>query len=354
MDNFMKLKGDAKKSFLQSKYLYYRKFNLYVVLVASLASTTYFISDCQLFGRFAKETLFQRLFILIPLIVFLIVHSRCTNYVIMSIFTQFMAHMIMWCTIGAIYYLPIKTHASEGFIIMHIVFMACTFASPFWLSTFSHLGLFLNIIISHQFNHYENIDIMFSLGLPCVFGIIATNYVMCGVYFDTYTVKHQLEDSLVMDPLTKVYNRHKLPSIISGRKFTFDNSNTVSILMADIDFFKTVNDTYGHDKGDEVLKAVASVIKSCTRSNDYIIRWGGEEFVVIMPNCPIHEAVNVAERIRERVASTDNEVCPITISLGVAYYDGVNYENAISDADKALYEAKEAGRNKVVCRTTTE
>ena len=351
MNTFLRLTGDARKDFHQSKFMYYRKFNFYVVLVASLASITYFISDCQLFGRFAKETLPSRMFILLPLLVFIIVNAKCTNYIVMSIFSQFMAHMMMWCTIGAIYFLPIKTHASEGFIIMHIVFMASTFASPFWLSTISHCGVFLNIIISHQFNHYENLDIMFSLGLPCMAGIIATNYVMCGVYYDTYTVKHQLEDSLVMDPLTKVYNRHKLPSITSGRQFTFDNTETVSILMTDIDFFKHVNDTYGHDKGDEVLKSVAAVIKSCTRSNDYIIRWGGEEFVVIMPNCPIREAVNVAERIRERVEITENDVCPITVSLGVASYDGVNYENAITEADKALYEAKEGGRNKVVCGT---
>lgn len=348
MNTYLKLKGEERNSFLQSKFLYYRKFNTYVVLFASLASITYFISDCQLFGRFAWETLFQRLFILVPLTAFLIVNARCTNYKIMSIFSQFMAHMMMWCTIGAIYYLPIKTHASEGFIIMHIVFMACTFASPFWVSTISHCCVFLNIIVSHQFNHYENIDIMFSLGLPCMLGIIATNYVMCGVYFDTYTVKHQLEDSLVMDPLTKVYNRHKLPSIVNGRAFDFDNVDDVSVLMADIDYFKHINDTYGHDKGDEVLKSVANVIKGCTRSNDYIIRWGGEEFVVIMPNCPIEQAVNVAERIREKVAATDNGVCPVTISLGVARYDGFNYENAITAADKALYEAKESGRNRVV------
>lgn len=348
MNTYLKLKGEERRNFLQSKFLYYRKFNTYVVFFASLASITYFISDCQLFGRFASETLFQRLFILVPLTIFLIVNVKCTNYLVMSLFSQFMAHMMMWCTIGAIYYLPDKTHASEGFIIMHIVFMACTFASPFWISTISHCCVFLNIIISHQFNHYENISLMFSLGLPCMVGIIATNYVMCGVYYDTYTTKHQLEDSLVMDPLTKVYNRHKLPSIVSGWKFNFDGANAVSVLMADIDFFKHINDTYGHDKGDDVLKSVASVIKSCTRSNDYIIRWGGEEFVVIMPNCPIEQAVNVAERIREKVAITDNDICPVTISLGVASYDGINYENAITAADKALYEAKESGRNRVV------
>ena len=349
MDGFLKLTGQDKKNFLQSKFMYYRKFNFYAILVAALGSTTYFVSDCQLFGRFAWETLFQRLFILVPLIAFIIINAKTTNYMVMSLSSHFMAHMMMWCTIGAIYYLPDKSHASEGFIIMHLVFMVATYASPFWLSTISHGCVFLNIIVSHQFNHYDNLDIMFSLGLPCYVGIVAVNYVMCGVYYDTYNVKHQLEDSLVLDSLTKVFNRHKFQSITDGRKFTFENSDTVSILMADIDFFKKVNDTYGHDMGDQVLKSVASVIKSCTRSNDYIIRWGGEEFLVIMPNCPINEGINVAERIREKVAISDNEVCPITISLGVASYDGENYENAITEADMALYKAKEGGRHKVVC-----
>ncbi len=350
MDGFIKLKGDAKKHFLQSKFMYYRKFNFFAILFSALGSTTYFISDCQLFGRFAWETLFPRLFILIPLIAFVIINSKTTNYLIMALSSQFMAHMMMWCTIGAIIFLPDKTHASEGFIIMHMVFLIASYASPFGISTISHGLVFLNIIISHQFNHYENIDIMFSLGLPCYFGIVAVNYVMCGVYYDTYNVKHQLEDSLVLDPLTMVFNRHKFQSITNGRQFNFDNSDTVSVLMADIDYFKKVNDTYGHDMGDQVLLSVASVIKSCTRSNDYIIRWGGEEFLIIMPNCPFNEAINVAERIREKVAATDNDVCPITISLGVASYDGNNYENAITEADSALYEAKKSGRNKVVGR----
>ncbi|MBQ8412787.1 MAG: GGDEF domain-containing protein [Lachnospiraceae bacterium] len=349
MNSFIKLKGDAKRNFLQSKFEYYRKFNTYVVLFASLASITYFISDCQLFGRFAKETIIQRCFILVPLIAFLIVNSRCKNYLIMSIFSQFMGHMMMWCTIGAIYYLPDKTHASEGFIIMHLVFMALTYSAPFGLATISHCGVFLNIFVSHQFNHYANLDIMISLGLPCLLAIIATNYVMCEVYFDTYTTKHQLEDSLVLDPLTRVYNRHKISSITKDGKFNFGNTDVVSILMTDIDFFKQVNDTYGHDNGDIVLKAVANVINSCTRGNDYIVRWGGEEFVVIMPTCPIAEATNVADRIRAKVEATDTGVCPITISIGVAEYDQDNYHNAISQADKALYTAKETGRNKVVC-----
>lgn len=349
MNTFLKLKGKEKQDFLQSKYEYYRTYNTYAVIVACLASITYFISDCQLFGRFAWETLLPRCFILIPLAIFLFINSRCHNYKIMTVLSELMVHMIMWCTIWAIVYLPDKTHASEGFIIMQLVFLAISFCAPFGLSTISNFMIIGNILISNTFNHYENLDIMLSLGLPCIFGITATNYVLSGMYYDNYITKHQLEDSLVLDPLTKVYNRHKLPSISKDGKFTFERNEIVSILMTDIDHFKDVNDTYGHDKGDIVLQSVANVIKSCTRSGDYIIRWGGEEFVVIMPNCGIMEASYVAERIRLNVEADDNSVCPITISIGVAQYDKVHYKNAIKQADTALYQAKENGRNRVVC-----
>ncbi len=349
MNSFLKLKGAERKAFLQSKFEYYRTYNTYAVIVSCLASITYFISDCQLFGRFAWETLIPRCFILVPLTIFLIINAKCRNYRVMTVLTELIVHMIMWCTIWAIVYLPDKTHASEGFIIMQLVFLVVSFCAPFELSTISHFLIIANILISNTFNHYTNLDIMLSLGLPCVLGITATNFVLCDVYYDNYTTKHQLEDSLVLDPLTRVYNRHKLSSIVKEGKFTFENNEIVSILMTDIDFFKDVNDTYGHDKGDIVLKNVADVIKSCTRNGDYIFRWGGEEFVVIMPGCPIKQASLVAERIRSNVESSNNGICPITISIGVAAYDQENYQNAITQADKALYTAKQDGRNRVIC-----
>lgn len=351
MNSFIKLRGAEKKAFLQSKFEYYRSYNTWAVTISCLGSLTYFISDCQLFGRFAWETLFPRSAILIPLVIFLIVNRKCRDYRIMTVFSELIVHMIMWCTIWSIYYLPDKTHASEGFIIMQLVFLVISFATPFEVSSISHMLVFANILVSNTFNHYANLDIMLSLGLPCMFGIIATNYVLCGAYYDNYTTKHQLEDSLVLDPLTRVYNRHKLPSITKDGQFTFEHNGVVSILMTDIDWFKNVNDTHGHDKGDIVLKSVAEVIKTCTRSGDYIFRWGGEEFVVIMPNCPIKEASFVAERIRLHVEANENGVCPITISIGVSAYDGSDYQNAITQADKALYEAKQNGRNQVITFT---
>lgn len=116
----------------------------------------------------------------------------------------------------------------------------------------------------------------------------------------------------------------------------------------DIDYFKQVNDKLGHEAGDKVLMYLAQQLKSLVRSTDYIIRWGGEEFLILMPGCEINQAVRVAEKIRESVEEGENEVCKITLSIGVAAYEGGDYHDVIKKADEAMYQAKKGGRNQVV------
>lgn len=347
---------EEKKKFYQSKYSYYRKFNNWVILVASLASVTYFVSDCQLFGRFAWETLLPRTFILLPMLIFLLVSRKVTDYRIMVPFTYLIVHGIMWCTIWAIYYLPIRQHANEGFIIMHLMFFAVGFCAPFGYSTFFHVLVIANILISNLFNHYESLDLMLTLGIPCVVGICAVNYVMEKVYADQYRTKLELEKALTMDQLTKVYNRNKLAEICdkSGLRLLVDDSKETCVMITDIDFFKQVNDTYGHDGGDKVLIYLVDTIKQVIRSSDYVIRWGGEEFIVILQGCPMANAKNIAESIRQKIETGDSGVCKITISIGISSYDGTDYHKAITCADKALYEAKNNGRNRVVCYKNEE
>ena len=347
---------EEKKIFYQSKYDYYREFNRWVVVVASLASVTYFVSDCQLFGRFAWETLLPRTFILLPMLIFLLVSRKVTDYRIMVPFTYLIVHGIMWCTIWAIYYLPIRQHANEGFIIMHLMFFAVGFCAPFGYSTLFHVLVVANILISNLFNHYESLNLMLTLGIPCVVGICAVNYVMEKVYADQYKTKLELEKALTMDQLTKAFNRNKLVEICdeNDRKLLVDNSRETCIIITDVDYFKKVNDTYGHDAGDKVLIYLVDTIKQVIRSSDYVIRWGGEEFLVILPGCPLTNAKNIAESIRQKIESGDNGICKITISMGISSYDGTDYHKAIVWADQALYEAKNSGRNRVVCYKNEE
>ncbi len=158
-----------------------------------------------------------------------------------------------------------------------------------------------------------------------------------------------------VDPLTLLANRRQFDEraavlYSAARRHQFD----LAVLMIDIDHFKSVNDNYGHQGGDHVLKFVADCVRSCLRSEDIGARWGGEEFVVILPYTGLAGARNVAERLRQVVEVTpivlgDSQPLHVTVSVGVAAeVEGVDPSELLSFADLALYEAKGRGRNCVV------
>jgi diguanylate cyclase (GGDEF)-like protein len=138
---------------------------------------------------------------------------------------------------------------------------------------------------------------------------------------------------------------------LSQRRQWFGFKN-VSFVFFDIDFFKKVNDTHGHLAGDEVLKAVAETIKTSVREGDTVARWGGEEIAVTLIGVTEHNAIQKAEEIRRQVENIKFGKIPglkVTISAGVASSEaGQTFEAVLARADKALYRAKETGRNKVV------
>ena len=261
-----------------------------------------------------------------------------------------MLHSIMWCTIWSIYYLPIKQHANEGFIIMHLMFLAIAFCAPLHMSTLWHGLLIVDIIISNLFNHYENFAIMLTLGIPCLLGVCASNYVMQKAYADQYKTKNELIDLITKDPLTNAYNRKKLEEIChkNTNKLQITDNTDAYVLLLDIDFFKKINDTYGHAVGDDVLKHVVQIMQSCVRQTDYIVRWGGEEFVAVLIETNYAGAKTVAERIKNTIEESTAFESKMTASIGICKYDGKDYQTTISCADNALYKAKQTGRNKII------
>lgn len=160
----------------------------------------------------------------------------------------------------------------------------------------------------------------------------------------------------IKDGLTGIFNRHYFDTHIKQMvKKSTDSKRPLCLLMCDIDHFKQVNDTYGHQAGDIVLKTIANVLKNIFRVTDLIARYGGEEFAVLLNDITIDEAMYVAERVRTKVESIDFEVktqeSPIkkTISIGVTEYKiGETISDFIGRADKALYQVKEQGRNRVI------
>ena len=287
------------------------------------------------------------------MLLYLIAYRKVSNYKLMGLLSYLVAHAIVFCTEWSVYYLEDQSHAPEGIIVFHLIFMALSYAAPFSMGVLSHAALILDIILANTFLHYRAFDVMISLNLPCVISVAGVSYFLTNVYLEQYRTKHKLEDSMVRDPLTKLFNRHKMEDLIRDKAFMESLGNNISVMMMDVDHFKKINDHYGHEKGDAVLQRVAELIKNHLRSEDYIIRWGGEEFVAIMPNCPINHAVRVAERTRNAIAEDQNGIKKVSISIGVSQYDGMNYMKVIDEADKALYQAKTTGRNKVVAYEDT-
>lgn len=163
----------------------------------------------------------------------------------------------------------------------------------------------------------------------------------------------------ITDPLTGLYTRgyfeEYLREAMKNLKQLGENhpQRVISLIMLDIDFFKKVNDKFGHQAGDFVIKTVAETMLATFRKADIVCRYGGEEFLAIMPGTDLEGARVAAEKLRktieERVFQFENSVIPVTISSGAAkiLLDKEEYEGTIERADKALYESKHSGRNRV-------
>ena len=155
------------------------------------------------------------------------------------------------------------------------------------------------------------------------------------------------------DPLTGINNRAAMDSSLTREvEMARRHRTPLSLIVMDIDKFKSINDTYGHAAGDDILKALSKVVDNVIRKTDMFFRYGGEEFVVVMSNTGRDGAMLLAERIRRKIERMEirmkEERLPITVSLGVASLSGSEDGPALfKRADKALYQAKAAGRNRV-------
>jgi diguanylate cyclase (GGDEF)-like protein len=164
----------------------------------------------------------------------------------------------------------------------------------------------------------------------------------------------ELELLAYTDPLTSAYNRRYFLS--AARKEILRSArygHSLTLLMVDIDHFKSVNDTYGHDIGDEALKVTVTTLLKALRSEDILGRFGGEEFIVLLPETNAVGAELIAQRIRQVVSeiiiNTGQETVSFTVSIGVSeFQDNETIEALQKRADEALYKAKENGRNCVV------
>ncbi len=204
-----------------------------------------------------------------------------------------------------------------------------------------------------------------TLGADVVLPINTSNSLLGShIHVAQRVIHHQLEQKRVQeslwnqanhDPLTGISNRRSILSALERQSVLVQQRNQpLGLLMMDLDFFKHINDTYGHDGGDIVLKEVATRLKQCVRTSDSVGRFGGEEFLAVIPNCSGEELIRLAERIRfsmKHPVSYRDVLIPISMSVGVAvhFQSQSNVLDSLKRADQALYVAKEMGRDRVVC-----
>jgi len=191
-----------------------------------------------------------------------------------------------------------------------------------------------------------------------VFGIITTLLLLGLIYFFMSRLIKKLEEArqtiekiAITDQLTEVFNRRHIMSRFEEEFEKFKRlKKKVSCIMADIDNFKAVNDSYGHLAGDQVLKAISHRIRNTVRAYDILGRYGGEEFLIIMPDTSVEDARELAERIRTRVKEETVNNATITLSLGVVCVEESDrsVDDIIRRADQNLYKAKKDGKDRVV------
>lgn len=169
-------------------------------------------------------------------------------------------------------------------------------------------------------------------------------------------LRETLHQQSVRDPLTGLYNRRYLEETMVREEARAKRMrSTLGVILLDVDYFKQFNDTYGHGAGDKVLQAVGRLLKSRVRAEDVVCRYGGEEFMVVMPGASLETVQSRAETLRREAAHLALEglnplQTPITLSAGIAVFPdhGDGWETVIAAADAALYRAKHAGRDRVI------
>lgn len=191
---------------------------------------------------------------------------------------------------------------------------------------------------------------------PSTLDLLSSYGPILALAFNNAITHQQMQQLAALDSLTGIYNRRFGYSRI-GEEFnrSIRSGTPLSLVMLDIDHFKEINDTYGHNMGDKMLQMVTKTMKEAIRDGDILIRCGGEEFLCILPGASQQDAARVAERIRimikDSVLKTDDQEIRATVSLGTATYPNKeinDIQQFISLADSAMYAAKNSGRNKVV------
>jgi diguanylate cyclase (GGDEF)-like protein len=188
--------------------------------------------------------------------------------------------------------------------------------------------------------------------------LVALALITLNYRFASLEAERRMADLAMTDALTRLPNRRRMRAMLADERVRFSRSGRpFSVVIGDLDGFKKINDTHGHEAGDRVLRAVATTLRTKLRQQDSVARWGGEEFLFLLPETDLQGAEQLAEKLRVAVAAAPIDIAlsrplPVTMTFGVTAYAGsITTDECLKLADEALYKGKTEGKNRVVLST---
>lgn len=339
------LRGNEKPYVIRQ----YMIINLFMVVVTTMASAMFAINYAE--EQFYNSSVIAFM-IIIGLILFMVhlgVRKHLFSSITMSLYVLVVSFSILWLNLEgeSIYH---------WLYIMPIILLYIGGGRIGGIATALLFGMIsLLVFASYESNHLDYIPkLRFFLSFATISLLAAiAELAREQVEGEWRKVTHRLDEQAHTDTLTGLYNRRDIFKHIKVlMDFSASNKTDLSVIMCDIDHFKVVNDKYGHHAGDTVLVYFSKLLKGMIRGNDVLCRWGGEEFLLILPETPDEAARTLSERLRKKILSHDfvvgNKVHNVTASFGVAAWDyEMDIDTLIQAADKRMYQAKAGGRNQV-------
>ncbi|MBE5826582.1 MAG: GGDEF domain-containing protein [Butyrivibrio sp.] len=331
--------------FYASKCDYYQKY-VELSLVTGSFLFIFFILNDYAFNRSFTPTLAPRLSILVFFIIYAIGSNIVKSRGGIVLFDYFLAHGIVISALLVMYHLGDNGHAAESFIIMNLMWMVVGFSAKPHEVAISSLLFIGEVLIGRYFFYYDSLIFVLVVEVCGAIFVTCTHFMLVLFFLSHYRMKQKLELAMITDPLTQVYNRHLLEKIVSQNAIK-DTEAPAAIAMLDIDNFRKINEENGHYTGDLTLLYMGQKLAKETHEDDYVIRYGGQEFVIILKNCDVNNACARMEQFRRDIESAVDTPVPFTISVGVSRYNG-DYSKTIQNVANALEKARNKGCNNVV------
>ena len=332
---------EKRNDFYQSKYEHFKNLVLWVIVISCLVEMTFFVSDCSSVSGFSSDTFLPRFLIIVPLIVYFVVFKHVSSYKIMVPFSYVMIHACMLSVIWTSVYTHNVQNLREAFLVLQVMFLIVGIASPKIEHCIFHALLIGDIILALMYNSFSGIDTLVSLDGAELIAVCAFEFIFENIFAEQYNTRMKLEDISLHDQLTGAFNRTKLKMMCLDEESNELECRNAGFLLADINEFKKINESFGHDVGDQIIKELYDIIKVCTRGDDVCIRMGGEQFLIIVPNQGLARTKEIGERIRHQVENKKDGACKFKISVGCTIYKGGDYHVSVNLADKALKFAKQ-------------